>query len=92
MKLVDLDQQIFVPVVDETNGGAVYEMGMTVGEFFDKCCEGFKPEVVDAVPVDWLKAKMRECENREYNEPWQCYKFVLWAWGKEQGQEYDRKA
>lgn len=51
MKLVDLDQTIFIPVVDETHGGVTVEMKMTVGEFFGKCCEGFEPEVVEAVPV-----------------------------------------
>lgn len=55
MKLVDLDQTIFVPVVDETHGGAVVEMKMTVGEFFEKCCQGFEPEVVEAIPVQWLQ-------------------------------------
>jgi hypothetical protein len=55
MKLVDLEQQIFVPVVDETHGGVTVEMKMTVGEFFGKCCEGFEPEVVEAIPVAWLR-------------------------------------
>jgi hypothetical protein len=54
MKLVDLDGVMFVPVVDETHGGAVVEMKMTVGEFFAKCCQGFEPEVVEAIPVEWL--------------------------------------
>lgn len=62
MKLVNLDQQIFVPVVDETNGGATYEMQMTVGEFFDKCCEGFKPETVDAIPVAYMKEEAGKYE------------------------------
>ena len=55
MKLVDLDQTIFIPVVDETHGGVTVEMQMTVGEFFEKCCQGFEPEVVDAIPVKWLR-------------------------------------
>ena len=55
MKLVDLDQRIYVPVVDETRGGMTYEMEMSVGEFFDKCCPGFRPEVVEAIPVEWIK-------------------------------------
>jgi hypothetical protein len=57
VKLIDLDQQIFVPVVDETHGGVTVEMKMTVGEFFEKCCAGFAPEVVEAIPVEWLKAQ-----------------------------------
>ena len=55
MKLVDLDQKIFVPVVDETYGGVTVEMKMTIGGFFGKFCEGFEPEVVEAIPVAWLR-------------------------------------
>jgi hypothetical protein len=51
MKLVNLDQTIFVPVVDETHGGVTVEMKMTVGEFFGKCCQGFEPEIID-IPAD----------------------------------------
>lgn len=59
MKLVDLEQRIFVPVVDESKGGVTYEMKMTVGEFFAKCCQGFEPETVDAIPVKWLQKKRK---------------------------------
>lgn len=59
MRVVDLDGVMFVPVVDETHGGAVVEMKMTVAEFFEKCCGGFAPEVVEAIPVEWLE-KMRK--------------------------------
>jgi hypothetical protein len=55
MKLVDLEQQIFVSVVDETHGGVTVEMKMTVGEFFGKFCQGFEPEVIEAIPVEWLR-------------------------------------
>ena len=51
MKLVDLDGVMFVPVVDETHGGVTVEMGMTVGEFFEKFCEGFEPEIIN-IPAD----------------------------------------
>lgn len=54
MRLIDLDQTIFIPIVDESKGGVKYELQMTVGEMFDKFCEGFQPKVVDAVPVGWL--------------------------------------
>lgn len=57
MKLVDLNQTIFIPIVDESKGGMEYEMKMTVGEFFAKCCQGFEPEVLEAIPVEWLKAQ-----------------------------------
>lgn len=39
---------------------------------------------IDAIPVEWLKAKMRECESEKYNKPWQCYEFILRIWQKEQ--------
>jgi hypothetical protein len=58
MKLVDLDQTIFIPVVDETHGGVTVEMQMTVGEFFARCCQGFEPEVVEAIPVEWILNKV----------------------------------
>lgn len=56
MRLIDLDQTIFVPIVDE-GVGTSYELQMTVGEFFDKFLDGNVPEPVDAVPVDWIKAR-----------------------------------
>ncbi len=59
MRVVDIDGEIFVPVVDESHGGATYEMKMTVGEFFEKCCAGFEPEVVEAIPVQWLQKKRK---------------------------------
>lgn len=55
MKLVDLEQTIFIPVVDETHGGVTIEMKMSVGDFFGKCCAGFEPVVVEAIPVEWLQ-------------------------------------
>jgi len=57
--VVNLEQQIFVPVVDETHGGAVVEMQMTVGEFFRKFCGEFEPEIVEAIPVEWLQKKRK---------------------------------
>lgn len=51
MRLVDIDQTIFIPVVDESKGGVEYEMKMTVGEFFTRCCQGFEPEIID-IPAD----------------------------------------
>lgn len=50
MRLIDLDQKIIVPIRDDM-AETVYEVQMTVGEFFDKFLEGNKPEIVDAVPV-----------------------------------------
>jgi hypothetical protein len=64
MKLVDLNQTIFIPVVDETHGGVTVEMKMTVGEFFARCCQGFEPEVVEAIPVNWISAYMNKAFGR----------------------------
>ena len=50
MRLIDLDQKIIVPIVDEMAEPS-YEVQMTVGEFFDRFLEGNKPEIVEAVPV-----------------------------------------
>ena len=77
-RLIDLDQTIFVPIVDESHGGATYEMQMTIAEFFDKFLDGFKPEVADAVPVEWLKAKAEE--NSHYAEPYFAFAYVLHEW------------
>ena len=57
MKAVDINQTIFIPVVDETHGGVTVEMKMAVGEFFRKFCKGFEPEVVEAIPVEWLQRR-----------------------------------
>lgn len=51
MRLVDLDQRIFVPIVDESKGGVQYEIPMTLAELFDKFLDGNKPEIVEAAPV-----------------------------------------
>ena len=74
MKLVDLEQQIFVPVVDETHGGVTVEKQMTVGEFFEKFCQGFEPEVVEAIPVEWLQTQLTD----------DAYNKLIYRWQKEQ--------
>jgi len=43
-----------VPVNDEVQGTS-YEMQMTLEEFFNKFFDGFMPDIVDAVPMEWLK-------------------------------------
>ena len=78
MRLIDHDQTIFVPVVDESKGGVSYEMQMTVGEMFEKFLDGFKPEVVDAIPVEWLRQKAEE--NSHYAEPYFAFAYVLHEW------------
>lgn len=54
--MTDLDQTIFVPIMDEREG-ASYEVKMTLGEFLHKFLDEFKPEVVEAIPVEWLREK-----------------------------------
>lgn len=80
MKLVDLDGVMFVPVVDETHGGVTVEMKMTVGEFFGKCCQGFEPEIVEAIPVEWLKQKTEHPDSYTRGSA----KWMLGCWKREQ--------
>jgi hypothetical protein len=84
MKLVDLDGVMFVPVVDETHGGAVVEMKMTVGEFFEKCCQGFEPEVVEAIPVGWISQYMNAAYGRVRAE---IIREMLDAWMEQEAQD-----
>lgn len=84
MKLVDLDGVMFVPVVDESHGGAVVEMKMTVGEFFEKCCVGFAPEAVDAIPVNWISAYMNKAYGRVRAE---IIREMLDAWMEQEAQD-----
>lgn len=79
MRVVDLDGVMFVPVVDETHGGAVVEVKMTVAEFFEKCCPGFAPEAMEAIPVEWLE------EFDKYYGGGVCdVRTILTAWRKSQ--------
>lgn len=84
MKLVDLNQTIFVPVVDETHGGVTVEMKMTVGEFFKKCCAGFEPEVVEAIPVEWINGWRQDAIKRNDGLAKDMLDWLLGAWKKEQ--------
>ena len=86
MKLIDLDQRVIVPVVDESRGGMRYEMQMSIGELLKKALEDFEPEIVEAVPVEWLKSKRKEAlhEGMRPDEV-EAVEMVLWMWRKEQG-------
>lgn len=55
MKALNYDQSIFVPVTDETKGGATYEVRMTIQEIFDNFFGGNTPEIIDAEPVTRCK-------------------------------------
>lgn len=83
MRLIDLDQTIFVPIVDESKGGVEYEMEMTIGEMLDKFLDGFQPEIVDAVPAEWLK-KVRKGDNLTLEDV-ETIDWLLAWWHKEQG-------
>jgi hypothetical protein len=74
VKLVDLNQTIFIPIVDESKGGVEYEMKMSVGEFFAKCCQGVEPEVVEAIPVEWLQTQLTD----------EAYDELILRWQKKQ--------
>ena len=78
MRLIDLDQTIFVPIVDESKGGVEYEMEMTIGEMLDKFLDGFQPEIVDAVPVEWLRKWPKDLREGAY------VRDILHDWQKEQ--------
>ena len=81
MKLVDLDGVMFVPVVDETHGGVTVEMKMTVGEFFGKFCQGFEPEVVEAIPVEWMS---KFCADDIAEDQRETIEWMLKVWKREQ--------
>lgn len=84
MKLIDLDQRVIVPVVDESRGGMRYEMEMSVGELLGKALEDFKPAVVEAIPVEWLHKKREQMIDAAQNTQEQTIAYVLWMWQKEQ--------
>ena len=86
MKLIDLDQRVIVPVVDESRVEMRYEMQMSIGELLGKALEDFEPAVVDALPVEWLESKRKEAlhEGMRPDEV-EAVEMVLWMWQKEQG-------
>lgn len=51
VRLIDLDQPVFVPIVDETKGGVMCETQMTLAEFFEKFLPNFTPEIIEF--LDW---------------------------------------
>lgn len=67
-RLIDLNQTVFVPVVDETNDGAEYEIQMTLAEFFEKCLLDVRLEVVDAIPMEWLEWRINHAEQEGFVE------------------------
>ena len=59
IKLVDLDTEIFVPIYDEAND-VTYEQIMSISDMFAKFMPDYKPQIVYAIPIDWLKSHARE--------------------------------
>ena len=84
MRLIDLDQTIFVPIIDESKGGVKYEMQMTVAEVFDKFFNGFQPKVVDAIPVEWMREKMRGYASSLKSTETAALVMVMQMWEDEQ--------
>ena len=85
-RLIDIDKKIIVPITDETKGGIVYEAEMTVAEFFARFLPDYQPEIVDAIPVEWLREKIKEHTD---DDDWQDYLansfgLCIEEWQKEQ--------
>lgn len=70
MKLIDLDQRVIVPVVDESRGGMRYEMEMSLGEMLGRALEDFEPEIVEAVPV--VHARWIEVDEGDGDYTYDC--------------------
>lgn len=84
MRLVNIDQQIIVPICDETKGGVEYEMQMSIGEMFDKFLGGFQPEIVDAVSVEFIAKKL---ERSFFTDSWEAWADWIHSAMDEQKQE-----
>ena len=83
MRLIDLDAKIIITVTDETRGGMMYEEQMTLAEFFSKCVPYYQPEIVDAIPVEWILNKVgdEETYTLKYRHAWSQ---LVSLWAKEQ--------
>ncbi len=57
MKLADLEQRVIVPITDQTKGGIQYEVEISIEELLKGSLDDFEPILVDAIPVEWLKAQ-----------------------------------
>ena len=83
-RLIDIDKKIIVPITDETKGGIVYEAEMTVAEFFARFLPGYQPEIVDAIPVEWLQNKMDEADDKGDWRDYGAIDWLLMMWRNEQ--------
>ena len=78
MKLLNMDQKIIVPINDERIG-ATYELQTTIEEFFKKFLDEFTPEIIDAIPVEWLEKHLENEHGYEYS-----VKGILSVWKEEE--------
>lgn len=83
-RLIDLNQTVFVPVVDESKGGVTYEIQMTLAEFFEKCLPDFEPKIVDAIPVEWLRKEMNEADDDGAWEDVDTISWLIRSWESKQ--------
>lgn len=87
MKLTDLEQRLIVPITDQTRGGIQYEVEISLEELLKGTLEDFEPEIVEAVPVEWLwAAQNKMLKSQRYNfEQCAVVGQLIRAWQKEQG-------
>ena len=83
MKLIDLDQRVIVPVVDETRGGMRYEMEMSLEELLGRALEDFEPKIIEAVPVEWIRSRWGNNILSFSDRQW-CEQWLIDDWQKEQ--------
>ena len=86
VKLIDLEQEIFIPIYDEAQG-VTYEQIMTVREMFDQFMGGYQPPIVDAIPVEWLEEQRNQVAYlpRGGKQLVRVVDGLLAMWRKEQG-------
>lgn len=59
-RYVDIDKPLIIPVTDARFGDIKYDKQITLGELFEELIDGPELEVVDAIPVEWLKKQVKE--------------------------------
>ena len=80
-RYVDIDQPLIIPVTDQQLGDIKYDKQITLGELFEGLIDGPELEVVDAIPVEWLKKQVKENPKSLWGN--MCM-YVLEGWRKEQ--------
>ena len=80
-RYVDIDKPLIIPVTDAQLGDIKYDKQITLGELFEGLIDGPELEVVDAIPVEWLKKQVKEYPKTLWGS--MCMD-VLAGWRKEQ--------